>query len=78
MFGLYVIVAIVLGLFCAYRMGQVDDYTRREIGPLLFLVPPCWPLVLILAIVAGPFVGIFYLGHRKREAARAAAKDKRL
>ena len=77
MFGWYVIVAIVLGLFCAYRMGQVDDYTRREIGPLLFLVPPCWPLVLILGIIAGPFVGIFYLGHKKREAARAAAKDKR-
>jgi hypothetical protein len=35
-----------------------------------------WPAVLVLGIIAGPFVGIFYLGRRKREAARAAAKDK--
>jgi ABC-type dipeptide/oligopeptide/nickel transport system permease component len=77
MFGLYAIVAIVLGLYCAYRMGQVDDYTRREIGSLLIFAILFWPAVLVIAIVAGPFVGIFYLGHRKREAARAAAKDKR-
>jgi ABC-type dipeptide/oligopeptide/nickel transport system permease component len=77
MLGLYVIVAIVLGLFCAYRIGQVDDYTRREIGPLFLIIVPCWPAVLVLAIVAGPFVGVYYLGHRKREAAREAAKDKR-
>ncbi len=76
MFGLYVIVAIVLGLFTAYRMGQVDDYTRREIGSLLIFAILFWPAVLVLGIIAGPFVGIFYLGHRKREAARAAAKDK--
>jgi len=78
MLGLYVIVAIVLGLFCAYRMGQVDDYTRQEIGPIFVFLPLVWPAVLIFAIIAGPFAGIFYLGHRKREAARAAAKDKRL
>jgi ABC-type dipeptide/oligopeptide/nickel transport system permease component len=77
MFGLYVIVAIVLGLYCAYRMGQVDDYTRREVGSLLIFAILFWPAVLVLAIIAGPFVGIFYLGHRKREAARAEAKDKR-
>mgnify|MGYP000927196488 CR=1 FL=1 len=76
MLELYVIVAIVLGLFGAYLMGLADDYTRREVGPLLVLVS-IWPLILILAIVAGPFVGLFYLGHRKREAARAAEKDKR-
>ena len=72
MFGLYAIVAIVLGLFCAYRMGQVDD----EIGSLLIFGVLFWPAVLVLGIIAGPFVGIFYLGRRKREAARAAAKDK--
>jgi H+/Cl- antiporter ClcA len=77
MLGLYVIVAIVLGLYCAYRVGQVDDYTRREVGPLFFIIVPCWPLVLILAIAAGPFVGVYLLGHKKREAAREAAKDKR-
>ena len=76
MFGLYVIVAIVLGLYCAYRMGQVDDYARREIGSLLIFGVLFWPAVLVLGIIAGPFAGIFYLGHRKREAARAAAKDK--
>ncbi len=76
MFGLYVIVAIVLGLWCAYRMGQVDDYTRREAGPLVSFCVLFWPFVLIFAIIAGPFVGVYYLGHRKREAARAAAKDK--
>jgi hypothetical protein len=77
MFGLYVIVAIVLGLYCAYRMGQVDDYTRREAGPLLLFGVLFWPAVLVIGIIAGPFVGVYYLGHRKREAARAAAKDKR-
>jgi hypothetical protein len=77
MFGLYVIVAIVLGLYCAYRMGQVDDYTRREGGPLLSFCVLFWPAVLVLGIIASPFVGVYYLGHRKREAARAAAKDKR-
>jgi len=76
MFGWYVIVAIVLGLYCAYRMGQVDDYTRREVGSLLLFGVLFWPAVLVIGIIAGPFVGIFYLGHRKREAARAAAKDK--
>jgi hypothetical protein len=77
MFGLYVIVAIVLGLYCAYRMGQVDDYTRREVGSLLLFGVLFWPAVLVIGIIAGPFVGVYYLGHRKREAARAAAKDKR-
>ena len=77
MLGLYVIVAIVLGLYCAYRMGELDDYTRQEVAPIFTFLPFVWPAVLIFAIVAGPFVGVYYLGHRKREAARAAAKDKR-
>jgi hypothetical protein len=73
MFTIWCIGVVVFGMYAGYRFGQADEYTQNEIGAILVAGVLFWPFVLALAIVLSPFVGMVYLGHKKRE----AAKEKR-
>lgn len=75
MFWLWFIIAILLIAFGAYALGRWDTNEDKVglfwtivIGSLL------WPLVLTAVIIIGPFFGLFWLGDRRREKAKAAAK----
>jgi chromate transport protein ChrA len=79
MFWLWFIVAVLLLGFYVYKLGlsNIDNDEKFSMFLILVCIAIGWPVVLVSALIVGPFVGVYYLGHRKREAARAAAKDKR-
>ena len=69
MFWLWLIVAIVLFAVATYSIGRFDLDEGDPVGLmwLCFIGSLLWPLVLTAVIIAGPFVGLFWLGDRKRE-----------
>ena len=69
MFWLWLIVAIVLFAVATYSIGRFDLDGGDPVGLLwlCFIGSLLWPLVLTAVIIAGPFVGLFWLGDRKRE-----------
>jgi chromate transport protein ChrA len=78
MFALWLIIAIVLFGVSTYCIGRFDLDGGDPAGLLWlsFICSLLWPLVLIAVVIGGPFVGLFWLGDRKREKLKAAAKDK--
>jgi hypothetical protein len=78
MFWLWLIVAIVLFAVSTYSIGRFDLDEGDPVGLLgvCFVGSLLWPLVLTAVIIAGPFVGLFWLGDRKRQKLEEAAKDK--
>ena len=78
MFWLWLIVAVLLLGFYVYKLGAANIDNDEKFGMfwILVFIAIGWPVVLVSALIVGPFVGVYYLGHRKREAASAAAKDK--
>jgi chromate transport protein ChrA len=78
MFWLWFIVAVLLLGFYVYKLGlsNIDNDEKFSMFLILVCIAIGWPVVLVSALIVGPFVGVYYLGHRKREVARAAAKDK--
>ncbi len=77
MFTLWLIVAIVLFAIGTYCIGRFDIGNGDPFGPIWACVigSLLWPFVLAAVIIAGPFIGLFWLGDRKREKLKAAAKE---
>ena len=69
MFTLRLIVAIVLFAIGTYCIGRYNLSDGDPAGMLwlCFLGSLLWPLVLTAVVIGGPFVGLFWLGDRKRE-----------
>jgi hypothetical protein len=69
MFTLWLIVAIVLFGVSTYCIGRFDLDGGDPVGLLWtsLFCSVCWPAVLAVAVVMGPFFGLFWLGDRKRE-----------
>lgn len=69
MFSIWLIVAIVLFAVSTYCIGRFDLDEGDPVGLLwlCFIGSLLWPLVLTAVIIAGPFVGLFWLGDRRRE-----------
>lgn len=69
MFWLYLIVAASLFGFGMYKLGLVDINEDEKFGLfwVIGLISVLWPLALALIVVFGPFVGLFWLGDRKRQ-----------
>ena len=67
MFTLWLIVAIALFAISAYCIGRF--VLNDPVGSLwlCFIGSLVWPLVLAASVLAGPFIGLFWLGDRKRE-----------
>ncbi len=78
MFWLWLIVAILLIAGGMYVLGVLDWDEDDKLGLFwtIFIGSLLWPLVLIAAVIVGPFAGLFWLGDRKRKKAKQAAKDK--
>lgn len=78
MFWLYLIIAVALLGFGVYRLGVVDmaDHDREGLVWIIGFVAIGWPVVLAGVIVFGPFVGLYALGVRKRNARKAAKEAK--
>ena len=78
MFWLWLIVAILLIAGGMYVLGVLDWDEDEKLGLFwtIFVGSLAWPLVLIAAVIIGPFAGLFWLGDRKRKKAKQAAKDK--
>ena len=66
MLTVYLLGVVILGAFCAYRLGQADVRTRDEVASIFLVVTLLWPFVLIFALLAGPFIGMYYLGDRSK------------
>jgi hypothetical protein len=69
MFWLWLIVAITIISVGVYVLGVLDWDEDQKVGLFwaIFIGALLWPLVLIAAVIVGPFVGLFWLGHRKRQ-----------
>lgn len=68
MFWLWLIVAILLIAIGSYNLGRFDfDGDVVGIFWIIFIASLLWPVVLLAAIVVGPFWGLYWLGDRKRE-----------
>ncbi len=66
---LWLIVAILLIAIGVYVLGTLDWDEDQKVGLfwVIFICSLLWPLALGIVVVAGPFVGLFWLGSRKRE-----------
>jgi chromate transport protein ChrA len=68
-FGLWLIVAVIILGAGIYRIGAMNERAsvKNDAFWLTLTVSVLWPLVLIFAIIAGPFAGLYWLGERKRK-----------
>jgi chromate transport protein ChrA len=66
---LWLIVAILLIAIGVYVLGTLDWDEDQKVGLfwIIFICSLLWPLALGIVVVAGPFVGLFWLGNRKRK-----------
>lgn len=78
MFWLYLIVAFLIFGISLYFMGRrgLDEDDVMGFGFAAFFGSLFWPLVLLIVIAFGPFVGFYMLGRRKFDREQAA-KTKR-
>lgn len=69
MFWLWLIVVILIIAIGSYVVGTLDWDEDQKVNLLwcIALGSLLWPLALTAVIIAGPFVGLFWLGDRKRE-----------
>jgi chromate transport protein ChrA len=77
MFWLWLIVALLLIAIGSYSIGTLDGDEDQKVGLFwcIALGSLIWPVVLALAIIIGPFAGLFWLGDRKRRKREEAAKE---
>ena len=69
MFWSWLIVAILIIAISAYVMGALswDEDVKVGVSWVILFGALLWPLVLTAVIVVGPFVGLFWLGDRRRQ-----------
>ena len=74
MIWLWLIVAVVLFAVGSYCIGRFDIGDGEAAGPLwtCLLGSLLWPGVLAAVVIAGPFIGLFRLGERKRKKKQAS------
>ena len=74
MFWLWLIVAVVLFAVGSYCIGRFDIGDGEAAGPLwtCLLGSLLWPGVLGVVVIAGPSIGLFWLGERKRKKKQAS------
>ena len=74
MFWLWLIVAVVLFAVGSYCIGRFDIGDGEAAGPLwtCLLGSLLWPGVLTAIIIGVPFIGLFWLGERKRKKKQAS------
>ena len=74
MFWLWLIVAVVLFAVGSYCIGRFDIGDGEAAGPLwtCLLGSLLWPGVLATVVIAAPFIGLFWLGERKRKKKQAS------
>lgn len=77
MFWLWLIVALLLIAIGSYRVGVLDWDEDQKVNLLWCIAVGSfiWPLLLALAIVIGPFIGLYWLGDRRRRQLEEAAKE---
>lgn len=77
MFWFWLIVVLLLIAIGSYAVGALDWDEDQKVNLLwcIALGSFFWPLVLALAIIIGPFAGLFWLGDRKRRKREEAAKE---
>ena len=66
---IWLFVAIALFGFGMYKLGLVDinEDEKFALFWVIGLIAIFWPIALGLTVVFGPFVGLFWLGDRKRQ-----------
>ncbi len=66
---IWFIAALVILGFGMYKLGLVDMDEDEKLGLFwaIFFLAILWPLAITVVIVFGPFVGLFWLGDRKRQ-----------
>lgn len=77
MFWLWLIVALLIIAIGSYRVGMLDwdEDQKLNLFWCIAIGSFVWPLLLALAIVVGPFFGLFWLGDRRRRQLKEAAKE---
>ena len=77
MFWLWLIVALLIIAIGSYRVGMLDwdEDQKLNLFWCIAIGSLVWPLVLALAIVIGPFIGLYWLGDRRRRQLEEAAKE---
>jgi hypothetical protein len=75
---LWMIISVLLFAAGSYILGTLDVNEDDKIGLMgvAFFGALLWPLILAIAIVVGPFVGLFWLGQRKRMQKEKSTKNK--
>jgi uncharacterized membrane protein len=75
---LWMIVSVLLFAAGSYILGTLDVNEDDKIGLMgvAFFGALLWPLILAIVIVVGPFVGLFWLGQRKRKQKEESTKNK--
>ncbi len=65
---IWFIVAVLLFGFLVYKLGgwETNDDKVGLVG-VIFFGALLWPFILAVAIVVGPFVGLYLLGERQRK-----------
>lgn len=66
---IWLFIAIALFGFGMYKLGLVDinEDEKFALFWVVGLIAIFWPIALGLIVVFGPFVGLFWLGDRKRQ-----------
>lgn len=77
MFWLWLIVALLIIAIGSYRVGMLDwdEDQKLNLFWCIAIGSLVWPVVLALAIVIGPFIGLYWLGDRRRRQLEEAAKE---
>ena len=76
MFLLWSIVAILIIAIGAYVIGALSWDIDEKVGVswAILFGALLWPLALTAVIIAGPLVGLFWLGDRRRRKLREVAE----
>jgi uncharacterized membrane protein len=65
---IWFIVAVLLFGFLVYKLGGWDTNDDKVgLVGVIFFGALLWPFILAVAIVVGPFVGLYLLGERQRK-----------